>query len=447
MQLVHIENISIPETRQRQEFNPDRLVELMESVQIHGLLHAIVLRDSSTSPTLVAGERRLRAIKDLWQMGGVLRFEGKPIGEGWIPCSDLGELTHLQAMEAELEENVRRTDLTWQERAKATADLADLRRAQAVDQGRPIPDTSDIAEEVRGSGEGYYREATRRELIVSRHLHNPEVAKAQNINEAWKILKRKEEVDRNVELAATIGQSFKASIHELLREDSLEWMAETCSAEAFDVILADPPYGVNADEFGDSGKRDATFGQHFYEDSPGNLRNILEVFAPQSYRIAKPQAHLYVFCDIDWFAELRSAFSAAGWHVHRTPIIWHKPGNYRTPWPEHGPQRKWEMILYAVKGSRPVTRIFPDLVSYNPDDNLGHQAQKPVALYSDLLRRSVRPGDTVCDPFCGSGTIFPAAHELKCKAVGIEKEAHPYGLAVKRLQDLQVGDDLLKGLE
>jgi site-specific DNA-methyltransferase (adenine-specific) len=108
----------------------------------------------------------------------------------------------------------------------------------------------------------------------------------------------------------------------------------------------------------------------------------------------------------------------------------------RTPWPEHGPQRKYQLVAYAVKGNRVVNHIAPDLVSYPSDDNLGHAAQKPVALYDDLLRRSIRPGDSVLDPFCGSGPIFPAAHALKCYATGIELAAASYGVSVQRIAAL-----------
>ena len=67
------------------------------------------------------------------------------------------------------------------------------------------------------------------------------------------------------------------------------------------------------------------------------------------------------------------------------------------------------------------------------------QAQKPIALYQDLLSRSYRPGDKVLDPFCGSGPIFPAAHSLKCEATGIEIEPGNYGISVSRIQALAEG--------
>jgi DNA modification methylase len=212
------------------------------------------------------------------------------------------------------------------------------------------------------------------------------------------------------------------------------------AAEQFDVILTDPPYGMGADEFGDSGGR--AVGAHEYADDAELWKRVCKELPWAALRLTKPQAHFYAFCDIDGFPDLRAAMRVAGWWVHRTPIVWHKPSASRVPWPEHGPQRKYELVLYAVKGNKPVTRIFPDLVSYNTDDNLGYGAQKPVAMYVDLLKRSVQPGNRVLDPFAGTGTIFPAAHEMKCIAVGIEQQATAYGICLKRLEALKAQGEL-----
>jgi site-specific DNA-methyltransferase (adenine-specific) len=77
------------------------------------------------------------------------------------------------------------------------------------------------------------------------------------------------------------------------------------------------------------------------------------------------------------------------------------------------------------------------VLDYPSDENLGHAAQKPVALLEDLLRRSALPGNVVCDPFCGSGSIFPAAHALKCRAVGVELDPASYGISVQRIEGLK----------
>jgi DNA modification methylase len=259
------------------------------------------------------------------------------------------------------------------------------------------------------------------------------VAAAKSRKEAFKALKRDEETKRNAELGRSVGATFTASMHTLRQGDCLEVMKELAN-ESFDVILTDPPYGIDAQDFGDS---DGKAGAHFYADDYGTWKKLMIEFTIQSMRLAKPQAHAYIFCDIDNFQELKRLMQMAEWKVFRTPFIWVNPTAMRTPWPDQGPQRKWQICLYAVKGSRTVTRIYSDVITYPSDINLGHQAQKPVALYQDLLRRSIRPGDTVLDPFCGTGTIFPAAHELKCRATGIELDAAACGIAAKRLEALK----------
>jgi DNA modification methylase len=152
--------------------------------------------------------------------------------------------------------------------------------------------------------------------------------------------------------------------------------------------------------------------------------------------MAKDEAHAYIFCDIDRFHELREIMQAAGWYVFRTPLINHKENSGRIPLPEHGPKRQYEILLYAIKGWKKVNGVFSDVISSSLEENLGHGAAKPIALYANLLKRSAKPGDVVFDPFAGTGTIFPAAHQFRCKAIGIEVNPEYYGIAVQRLNRL-----------
>jgi len=439
MKTIAVDDIFIAFDRQRKSFAADELHALTDSIQTKGLFHPIVLRDGKAGLTLVAGERRLRAVKDIWGIGGSFRFDGEAVPTDHIPYVTLGELTPLEAEEAECEENIQRANLTWQERAAAHARLAALRAAQASALGEAAPTVAAISEEVRGSSEGIHQELTRRELIVAKHLHLPEVAAAKTVDEAFKILRRSEATDKARALGESVGRTFTADLHRCINADALAWLVD-CPAEQFDVILTDPIYGMGADEFGDSGG--LAQGAHGYKDNHETWCKHMDILCPESFRITKAQAHLYVFCDIESFTEMKERFIAAGWWVFRTPLIWHKPSAMRAPWPENGPQRKYETCLYAVKGKRPVLKMAPDLVTYPPDTNLGHAAQKPVALFEDFLRRSVQPGDSVLDPFCGTGPIFPAAHALKCRATGIELDTASYGIAVKRIEGLKAQLDL-----
>ena len=437
IQVIPLKDIVVASNRQRRTFDETLAQELVHSIQesAHGLLHPLVVRRSLEGPVLVAGERRLRAISDIYALGQIFRFNGAPIPPGMVPVVNLGDLSPIDAEEAELEENIRRVDLSWQERAEATSRLLALRQKQADVAGEHAPTTRQIADEVRPDMTPEASiDVTRKELIVSRFLDDPEVAKAPTLNEAFKVLKKKEERKKNAELAATIGESFTSAAHTLLNVDSSEWM-KAAPAASFDVILTDPPYGMGADEFGDSGQG-ASASAHFYKDDRATWLRIISWFASESFRLAKPDAHLYAFCDFDNFTHFKDALTDAGWKVHRTPLIWSNPDGFRAPWPEQGPQRKYELILYAVKGGLKTTALKGDVLEYRKDSALGHPAQKPVALLSDLLRRSARPGMTVLDPFGGSGPLLAAAHDLKLSATVLEMDPAAYAIAAKRLQAL-----------
>ena len=456
MKTIPLTFIQISDNRQRRNFDLKELNELGESIKRIGLLHPIVLRYESCEPTigetdvhdgdwiLVSGERRLRALSDIYALGGTIRYDSSDVPAGEVPYVDLGELDELAREEAELDENIKRKDLTWQEKAQASARLSALRGRQAGVAGLPPPPIAVIAEEVRGSSKGVHQELTRREIIVAKHLDDPEVKGAKDVDEAFKILRRKEDTAKRVLHAAEVGKTYSAeTAHTVLNEDSLLWMS-AAEAEQFDVICTDPIYGIGADEFGDSGGR-AT-GAHFYEDSYEKWKADITTLAREGFRITKTKAHLYAFCDITRFEEFKAILAAAGWSPFRTPIIWHKPNGNRTPWVDSGPQRKYELILYAKKGGRPVTRIYPDLVTYAADENLGHPAQKPVALFIDLLRRSCGAGERILDPFAGSGPALVAGQELKLRVTALEGDAAAYALCVKRLDALKAQPELA-GLE
>lgn len=433
LHIYPVADIFISPTRQRKVFTPESIQELAASIAEVGLIHPLVVRKVSSQIILVAGERRLKALDICWNFGQEVRCGTRVIPESEVPCTFLGEIDPVLAFEIELEENIRRVDLDWREKASATRQLYELRRLQAERKGTPPPTPATIAVEVSGTAEGWYQDNIRQDLILSQHLDNPVVAAAKTRKEAFKALKRDEDNKRHAELGRSVGATFTAAVHTLLQGDCLEVMKELPDA-TFDVILTDPPYGIDAQDFGDSdGKAQA----HFYDDSYATWHALIEGFAGESVRLSKPEAHLYCFCDIDRFTELRDILGTAGWSCFRTPLIAVNPTAMRTPWIDGGPQRKYQLCLYARKGNKPVTRIYGDVLTYPSDNNLGHQAQKPVGLYGDLLRRSIRPGDSVLDPFCGTGTIFPAAHELKCKATGIELDAAAAGIAAARLGALK----------
>jgi DNA modification methylase len=435
MNSVSFSLLTIPTNRQRKQIEPEALMELSNSIASIGLLHPIIVRTEGELTILVAGGRRVKAIETLWALGGSFTHGGTQVPEGQIPCIWLRDLPALDAMEAELEENIRRQDLTWQERSETTSQLFELRRLQAEKFNLAPPKLSEFAPPVYPDNHPKTAlDMVREELILARNLSDPDVAKASSRAEGLKVIKRKEEASRQAVLGEQVGKTFGQHSHQLYFSDCLDWMRAAQPAQ-FDCILTDPPYGINAQDFNDSGG--VATSDHTYDDSYPNWVNLMTTFAAESFRLSKPQAHAYVFCDVDNFLELRSLMTKSGWKPFRTPLIWHNPSSQRAPWPQHGPHRRYQMCLYAMKGQRPALRLAPDIVTFLSDPNLGWAAQKPVGLFADLLTRSCRAGDRVLDPFCGSGTIFAAAHPLRIKATGVETDKAAYGISVKRIGELK----------
>lgn len=102
------------------------LVDLARSIQKYGLLHPVVIDDTGT---LVAGERRLRACQHI----------------GWtdIPVRSIGTLSASELHVIELEENIRRKDLTPAERTRTLIQIIgttrDVLRDQAASIAAPTP--------------------------------------------------------------------------------------------------------------------------------------------------------------------------------------------------------------------------------------------------------------------------------------------------------------------
>lgn len=63
-----------------------------------------------------------------------------------------------------------------------------------------------------------------------------------------------------------------------------------------------------------------------------------------------------------------------------------------------------------------------------------HPTQKPLALMRHCIQRYSKEGQTVLDPYMGSGTTLVAAKSLGRSAVGIEIEEKYCEIAAKRLQ-------------
>lgn len=66
-----------------------------------------------------------------------------------------------------------------------------------------------------------------------------------------------------------------------------------------------------------------------------------------------------------------------------------------------------------------------------------HPTQKPVALYSWLLRNYAKPGYKILDTHLGSGSIAIACHDFGYELTGIELDKDYFDKAVERIREHQ----------
>lgn len=441
MQSIPIESLDIPENRQRREFDPKKLQELADSINSKGLLHPPVVRAVDGRYVLVAGERRTRAIKSLHILDIGVICNDTLVPPGFLPVTLLSDLDDFALREAELEENTVRVDLSWQEQAAAVAELHSLRSDQAKAAGTTQSLTATASEIMGKPAEGGQITKVVEALIIADHLHDPDVQKAKSPKEAMKVLRKKAEATHRAKLAESFDTS--KTPHTLIHGDSLVEL-HNLESGVFDLILTDPPYGVGADTFGDM----ASTG-HEYRDDPEYAKECYAKLAREGYRITKDKAHAYIFCDIRNFLAIALEFQLAGWDVWERPMIWSKK-NGMLPKPDFGPRLTYEAILFASKGSRKVLKVgAADVLEFVTEGKNEHGAQKPVALYSELISRSCYPGDRILDCFVGSGTVFPAANATRTIATGIEISKTYHDLALSRMTpqaEASPLDDVLAGV-
>lgn len=424
MHIIHPDDILIV-NRQRREFDEAKLAALSESIQRNTLLHPPVVRKMSDGTfQLVAGERRLRAIKMLTELDIPITHGDTAYVGGQIPVTLISELSEVDAYEVELEENVQREDLTWQERASATARLHALRKAQAESRGEKYVVRQTASEILGAPAAGSQLSKVVEDLTIAQNLSDPEVAKAPSKKEALKVIEKKARQEHRAKLAEMFDPT--KSPHTIRHGDAFEQLP-LLESESIDLLLTDPPYGVDASNFG------SNFSvEHQYEDGWEYFQKISELLATEAMRVLKPNTHAYVFCSIDGWSVLKQDFIMAGFRVWPWPMIWDK-GNGNAPWVTKGHKHTYECILFATKGDRDVTTVKSDVIKCPPVSDREHGAEKPIALLVDLIERSTTPGSTILDPFAGSGSAMAAAELAKCSAVVFERELTSFNLLVSKL--------------
>ncbi len=410
---LEVDQITVGE-RHRKKFAVRPLTELKTSIlSASGLLHPIVVREIDENYySLVVGERRLRAICEIHEAKGTFHFAGLNVPLDTIPVTVCDpNLTDMDILEAELNENIHREDLTWQERVDAISELHALRVAQNpshtyTDTSRELapPPSIKLPLQAERGGSGAVRVANAE--LIAQHMDDEDVRNAASERDALRIVTQKLET-----LFALATVRPVSTIHTLHHEDFRDVAYDVGK---FDTVITDPPYGMGVKDFGDAAKLRHEYTEDDFMELHKNLIDLLHVVCAEA-------AHVYLFCDIDHFHEIAGMFRVYDWRVRRAPLIWSKGNSgHLSEGDVYGFRRSYEFILHARRGSKSHRTLVNDIIPVTPSRNKIHAAEKPAELYTILMGSSTYPGEHVFDPFAGSGPIFTAASAIGAFATGCE---------------------------
>ena len=93
------------------------------------------------------------------------------------------------------------------------------------------------------------------------------------------------------------------------------------------------------------------------------------------------------------------------------------------------------MLQEILSDKTPTTVVYHD----KPMANDLHPTMKPVPLLGYFIRNSSKPGETVLDPFCGSGSTIVAAHQLKRRCYAIDLDPVYCEIMIDRLLRFEPG--------
>lgn len=437
------------ETRQRKTLDKD-IKQLAESIERSGLINPIVIHEDGR---LVAGERRLEAHK----LAGIKK----------IRCTIFEQLSKSEAFLIELQENLARRQLSWQDEVNAVLEYHNMKKGLTGEWT-----TQGTSEDI-----GLSQTQVKFYLTVASHLSDPEVAACQTMQGAYNLLKGRAErataaaQNRGLQIASVLPEILPAgnkaertaAISSLLssapldsirveeadpfailaagkvaeeslraqREteeednsviitgDFLEWVQEY-DGPKYDVLHIDFPYGKNY-----SGANTRKTGKaHIaprYKDDPDIYWNLLEGLLEHIDKIAFPIAHIIFWFDMDFYAATRESFERSGWNlVQPHPLIWTKPYQGVAADTKRRPRHCYETALLLTRGDRKLVKLDQDYFEGRTDEKL-HINQKPVAMLKHFLRLVVDEHTAVLDPTCGSGSALAAARDLgAARILGLE---------------------------
>ncbi len=117
-------------------------------------------------------------------------------------------------------------------------------------------------------------------------------------------------------------------------------------------------------------------------------------------------------------------------------LVFRKPGGREFPDEREARRRKSKLTLEQWRDVFAQVWVFPGAKKEKSKDGTIHPAPFPEELPRRLIRGYSCVGDTVLDPFLGTGTTMKAARELGRKCIGYEIEARYRKMIAKKTRIL-----------
>jgi len=189
-------------------------------------------------------------------------------------------------------------------------------------------------------------------------------------------------------------------------------------------VLTDPPYGVNRDKgFEGFGGFGTPIARRQYQGDWDDQRPD-KVYFDELLRVANTAM---VFGG-NYFSD----YLPVGKHW----VVWDK----KQTMPTFG---DCELVWTNVKRNsvKWITREWNGLLG--KEEKREHATQKPLKIIKWLIVNYTKEGDTILDPFMGSGTTGVACVQTGRNFIGIEIDPTYYAIAEKRIMDAQQQPSLL----
>ena len=398
------------------------LMEMSNSIKKYGLINPILVQpitDERYKYELIAGERRTKASI----LAGCLEIE----------ATTRENCSAILKKEYELEENIQRKELLWSEQCQMMLMLDDLKRKEhdsPVEIKSGNRHTGELSWGIKDTALALNKSVgtVAQDLKLARAMKdNPKLAMELQRLPKVAAFKKLQSIEENQRLQRLYKDKVIDSTDAIQHGSCLD-LIKNLKNESVDLIVTDPPFAVAK-----INEAKGTYNDLRKEDDNSNeatMHDLYEKLVPEMYRVLKPGGHIYMFFGNEWYPFLVDVFKRNAFILDPVPLIWNK-GRTTTPFRGNNYQQCYEPILFIQKSAPDFRRLekpSSNILNFSivSQKEKRHVFHKPANLIEFLITQSSMMGQTVLDPFSGSGQTVKSALKLKRKGIGFELSKEHY---------------------